>query len=120
MPTSADREAYRVAEGKLAGLASATAPDRLSAIADDVLAVAGLLGREPRLRRALTDVARDGQERAELLRGLLAGKISDEAVDLGTALAAGRWSSPTQLLSAVERLGVTVLLAAANRADELG
>ncbi|GAA5182428.1 F0F1 ATP synthase subunit delta [Rugosimonospora acidiphila] len=120
MQTSTDRDAYRAAEEKLEALAPATAPDRLSGIADDVLAVAELLDREPRLRRALADGARDGQERAELLRGLLAGKVSDEAVDLAAALATGRWSSPTQLLGGVERLGVAVLLSAANRADELG
>jgi F-type H+-transporting ATPase subunit delta len=120
MQTSTDREAYRAAQERLAALAPATAADRLSAVADDVLAVAVLLGREPRLRRALSDAARDPGERSELLRGLLAGKIGDEAVELTTALAAGRWSAPSQLLDGAERLGVAVLMAAAGRADELG
>jgi F-type H+-transporting ATPase subunit delta len=120
MQTSTDREAYRAAEEKLAALAPATPAERLAAIADDVLAVAGLLGREPRLRRALADGARDAGERADLLRGLLAGKVGDEAVDLTTALAAGHWSAPAQLLDAAERLGVAVLLAAAGQSGELG
>jgi F-type H+-transporting ATPase subunit delta len=120
METSTDRDAYRAAEQKLESLASETSAERLTGVADDVLAVASLLVREPRLRRALADSARGGQERAELLRGLLAGKIGDEAVELTSTLAAGRWSAPSQLLDSAERLGVAVLLAAADRADELG
>ncbi|HEY2669255.1 MAG TPA: F0F1 ATP synthase subunit delta [Rugosimonospora sp.] len=120
MQTSTDRDAYRAAEQKLEALASATAPDRLTEIADEVLAVADLLGREPRLRRALADSVRDGRERSELLSGLLSGKVGDDAVELISALVAGRWSAPAQLLDSAERLGVAVLLAAAHRADELG
>jgi F-type H+-transporting ATPase subunit delta len=116
MQTSTDRESFQAAERALDALAG----DRLGGIAEDVLAVAGLLGREPRLRRALADSARTGEERAGLLRGLLDGKLGADGINLVAALAEGRWSAPSQLLDAVERLGVTALLAAADGADELG
>jgi F-type H+-transporting ATPase subunit delta len=117
MQTSTDRESFQAAERELDGL---TGADRLSAVADDVLAVAGLLGGEPRLRRALTDGSRTGEERTGLLHGLLDGKVGEDAVKLVAVLVSGRWSAPSQLLDAVERLGVTALLAAADGAEELG
>jgi F-type H+-transporting ATPase subunit delta len=116
MQTSTDRESYQVAERALDGLSGA---DRLAGVADDVLAVAGLLGREPRLRRALADSARTAEERTGLLHGLLEGKVGGDAVDLVATLVGGRWSAPSQLLESVERLGVTALLAAADGSDEL-
>jgi F-type H+-transporting ATPase subunit delta len=119
MQTSTDRESFRAGERELDGLAGAGA-DRLAGIADDVLAVAGLLNREPRLRRALADAARSGEERSGLLRGLLEGKVGDDGLRLVAALVEGRWSAPAQLLDAVERLGVAALLAAADGAGELG
>jgi F-type H+-transporting ATPase subunit delta len=51
---------------------------------------------------------------------VLSGKLSEEAVDLVGTLVAGRWSTPGELLTAVERLGVDALLAGAERAGELG
>jgi F-type H+-transporting ATPase subunit delta len=120
MQTSTDRDSYRAGEERLEAFAADATPERLTAVADDVLAVAGLLAGEPRLRRALADPARPGQERAELLAGLLAGKIGEDAGGLLSALVAGRWSAPAQLLDGIERLGVSALLAAADRSDELG
>jgi F-type H+-transporting ATPase subunit delta len=116
MQTSTDRESFGAAERELDGLSGG---DRLSGVADEVLAVAGLLGQEPRLRRALADSARTADERTELLRGLLDGKVGADAVTLVAVLVGGRWSAPSQLLDAVERLGLTALLAAAEGADEL-
>jgi F-type H+-transporting ATPase subunit delta len=121
MQTSTDRESFQAAERELDALTgSAGVADRLPGVADDVLTVAGLLGREPRLRRALADSARSGEERTGLLRGLLDGKLGEDAVGLVAVLVGGRWSAPSQLLDAVERLGVTALLAAAGGEDELG
>src|SRR5262245_8951119 len=112
---TATREAFGAAEEKLsAGTAKAPAAQR-TAIADEILAVGGLLRGEPRLRRALTDPARPGSARAELLVSLLGGKVSTTAVDALAVLVAGRWSRPTELLDATERLGVDALLGAADK-----
>ena len=87
--------------------------------ADEILAFATLLAREPRLRRALSDPSRGGDERATLVGGLLQGKVGDDTIALLGTLASGRWSAPSELLDAAERLGVDALLASAERSGEL-
>jgi F-type H+-transporting ATPase subunit delta len=114
-----NRESYQPAADKLGSLAEGAAPEELISISDEVLAIGRLLGREPRLRRALADPARAADQRVELLRAVLSGKVSDGVLELVTALISGRWPHASDLLDAVERLGVDALLAAAERADEL-
>ncbi len=117
---AASRESYAAAGDKLTELAGSATPEQLAGTADELLAVADLLGREPRLRRALADPARSGSERAGLLTGVVQGKVSDQALDLLGALASGRWSSSADLLDATENLGVDALLASAEKAGDLG
>jgi F-type H+-transporting ATPase subunit delta len=113
------RESYAPAAERLDRYVADASPADLTEVADELLAVGGLLGREPGLRRALTDPARRPDHRVELLRGLLAGKAGDESLGLVEELVKARWSSPGQLRDAAERLGVDSLLAAAEKADEL-
>src|SRR5262245_49336674 len=108
---AASRESYGAAVARLESIVPDTTPDDLSATAEEVLAVAELLRREPRLRRALSDPARTGTDRVELLRSLVGGKVSDRAAGLLEALVGGRWSSSSELLDAVETLGVETILA---------
>lgn len=117
---AASRESYAAVVERFEAYVRGADPAAIAATADDLLAVAGLLQREPRLRRALADPARAAQDRASLLNSLLAGKVSEAANELLTALVTGRWSTPTELLDAVERLGVSGLLASADRAGDLG
>ena len=113
------RESYAAAAERLEALVTGERPVPLAGIADEILAVARLLERQPRLRRALSDPARAGEDRAGLLDSLIDGKVSDDAAALLRALVAGRWSSSTELLTATERLGVEALLASADSAGEL-
>jgi F-type H+-transporting ATPase subunit delta len=115
----ASREAYAAAAERLDEYARGKDAPAVAATADEIVAVAQLLVREPRLRRALSDPARTGEERAGLLRGLLDGRIGADSLDLLAALVAGRWPSPLQLLNAAERLGVEALLASAENAGDL-
>lgn len=119
MSSPVTREAYGAAKDRLESLAAAADRGRLRELADEILSVARLIGREPRLRRALVDISRPAETRVELLRTLLAGKVSDDAVALLSDLVGGRWSVPSELLDATERLGVDALLAGAERAGEL-
>jgi len=119
MASSVSQQAYNSAVEKLsAGTGSATAA-QLATIADEILSVAGLLRAQPGLRRALTDPSRAGAERAELLRSLLAGKLSEATVDTLTALVSGRFSKPTELLDVTERLGAEALLRSSEKAGTL-
>jgi F-type H+-transporting ATPase subunit delta len=116
---AASRESYAAAVARLESIVPDTSPEDLASTAEEVLAVAGMLRREPRLRRALSDPARTGTDRAELLRSLLGSKVSDRAADLLATLAGGRWSASAELLDAVETLGVEAILAGADRAGDL-
>lgn len=114
---SVSREAYAAAAGRLEALAADGRP--LGAVADEILAVAGLLAAQPQLRRALADPSRPGADRAGLLQGILQGKISADAAELVHSLVNGHWPSANALLNAMERLGVEALLAGAQAAGEL-
>ena len=116
---AASRESYAAAADSLTEYAAKAQPLALATAGDEILAVADLLRREPRLRRALADSSRDADERAGLLGAVLQGKVGDAALGLLTALVRGRWSAPSELLDSVERLGVEALLAGAERAGEL-
>jgi F-type H+-transporting ATPase subunit delta len=117
---AASRESYATAVDALNEFAGGATPQRLTETGDEILAVADLLRREPRLRRALADGSRAADERAGLLGSVFAGKIGDEALGLLTALVRGRWPTSAELLDAVERIGAETLLAGSERADELG
>jgi F-type H+-transporting ATPase subunit delta len=117
---AASRESYATAADSLAEYAATATPPQLATAGDEILAVADLLRREPRLRRALADASRDADDRAGLLGAVLEGKVGDAALGLLTALVRGRWSAPGELLDSVERLGLEALLAGADRAGELG
>ena len=113
----ASRESYAAARAELDGLTDSAA---LATAADEILSVGALLAREPRLRRALSDPARTGEERSALLLGLVGEQIGQTARQLLGTLVAGRWSSPSELRDGVDRLGVEALIVSADRADELG
>jgi F-type H+-transporting ATPase subunit delta len=116
---SAIRDSYGPAAERLMAYAANADASALAELADEVLGVATLLGREPRLRRALADPARNPEDRVELARGLLSGKLGEEALWLVEALVSARWSSAGELRDAAERLGADTVLAGAERAGEL-
>ena len=119
MASSFGRESLAEATEKfVTATAEATAEQR-TAVADEILSVAALLKTQPRLRRALTDPSRSGSARADLLRSLLTGKASEITVDVLATLAGGRWSRPSELLDATEKLGVDAVLTAAERSGNL-
>jgi len=120
MASPESRVSYAKASDRLTANTRTATAAQLATVADEVLSVAGLLRAEPRLRRALTDPARSGEERAQLLRGLVAGKLAESTVGALTTLVSGRWGRPTELLDATERLGVDTVLRAADKGGKLG
>ena len=116
---SVSRESYAAAAERLDAFATGERPVPLAGIADEILSVADLLRRQPRLRRALSDPSRTGGDRADLLGSLVDGKVAEDTATLLRTLAAGRWSSSAELLDATERLGVEALLASADSAGDL-
>jgi F-type H+-transporting ATPase subunit delta len=116
---SVSRESYAAAVERLEGYVTGDRPVALAGVADEILAVAQLLERQPRLRRSLSDPSRPGTDRAELLGSLLEGKVSADTASLLRTLVAGRWAAPSELLNATERLGVEAVLASADAAGDL-
>jgi F-type H+-transporting ATPase subunit delta len=116
---AASREAYSAAKAALATYARGAQAQALATTGDELLAFAALLADQPRLRRALSDPARVSTARVELVRGLLAGKVAQSTVDLAAQLVEGRWSAPSELLEATERLGVDAVLAGAEESGDL-
>ncbi|MGY0233413.1 F0F1 ATP synthase subunit delta [Longispora urticae] len=116
---AASRESYATARAQLDSYVASASAEDVAANAGDVLGVAALLGREPGLRRALSDANRTGTERSALLNQILAGKVGAGAATLLGALASGLWSRPTDLVNAAERLGAESLLASAEKSGQL-
>jgi F-type H+-transporting ATPase subunit delta len=119
MASSGSRAALAGATEKLTADTATATVAQVASVADEILSVAGLLRAQPRLRRALTDPARSGADRAELLRSLLSGKLSEITVDALATLVAARFRSPSELLDATERLGAEALLDSGDRAGDL-
>ena len=117
---AASRESYKIAAERLDAYVRGAEPSAVASTADDILSVATLLRREPRLRRALSDPARVGADRSGLLGEMLRGRIGADALDLLASLVSGRWSAPSELLDGAERLGVEALLASADKSGDLG
>ncbi|WP_308207597.1 hypothetical protein [Actinomadura madurae] len=94
----------------------------LARLGGDLFAVLHLVDREHGLRRAVSDPARDGADKAQLVQILLEGKVSPAALGLVADVVRLRWSKPSELSDAVEALAVTAESARAEadgRIDDL-
>jgi F-type H+-transporting ATPase subunit delta len=87
--------------------------DPRGGVSEDLPAFVGLLRREPRLRATLTDIALPPEVRKEVLRSLLADKVSPATLEL-IGLLADEALSPQQLERAAADLAVRGILAAAD------
>jgi F-type H+-transporting ATPase subunit delta len=103
---------------QLDAMASARGAEPME-LADDLFAVAALLDSSATLRRALTDPGRDGEARADVLRGLLAGKVSQDSVRLTGSLVAARWSQAGDLGDTCELLAIDAVVIAAEQDGDL-
>jgi len=113
----ASRASLSAAKERLAAALAGKTAAEASEVGDQLLAVLGLLDREPALRRSLSDPSRERTARNGLARALLADKVSETTLDLVTGLVASRWSAPGDLTDAIEQLAV---LAIAEAADQEG
>ena len=93
--------------------------DGFTGLANELYAVAGVLDAQPRLRRMLADPAAPAASRAALAESLVGGKVGASALAVVKAAAALRWSSPWDLVDAIESTADDTLLAAAERAGAI-
>lgn len=93
--------------------------DAASALSNDLFAVVNVLGQNVALRRAITDPSRSAADKSGLLKQLLGTKISEKAFAIGESAVANRWSSPADLLIALEQIAIQAEAGAANARGEL-
>ena len=102
-------------DAALTGISAADA----QSMALELFAVVATMDSSTALRRALTDSSRDAGEKTALVKDLFGSKISPKTAELLAALAALRWSSPSELADAAEQLAIETSASAANMAGEL-
>src|SRR5258708_38634959 len=101
------------AKERLAAALAGKPAAEASEVGDQLLAVLGLLDREPALRRSLSDPSRERAARNGLARALLAGKISQTTLGLVAGPGSARWAEPGDLPPPLEQLGALAESAAA-------
>jgi F-type H+-transporting ATPase subunit delta len=117
---AASREALASAELRLLEVIDSIKDARgLTSLAEELFAVVGLLSKQPALRRALANGSSDPAVREQLVRSLLAGKVSDETMQVLVAVVTARWSSPREMVDGIDSLARTALLVRAERDGRL-
>jgi F-type H+-transporting ATPase subunit delta len=117
---AASREALATLRREQESVTSQKLPaDAMATIVSDLYAIADLLVEEPQLRRTLGDAATAPDWRAGLLASVLADKIGPTALQVAQTAARGHWSSPWDLIDALELAADDILFAAAEREGSL-
>ncbi len=91
----------------------------LGTLADELSAVADLFDREHGLRRGFSDASRPAEQKAQAVRALLAGKVSEPALETTVAAVEAKWSRSSDLADALERLSVVASAAEAESQSRL-
>jgi F-type H+-transporting ATPase subunit delta len=113
---SASRRALAELRERLDGVTGRfSTAEGLTGLAQELYAVVDLLIAQPRLRRRLADPTTSARGRAELAGRLFDQKIGASSLELVRQAVALRWSSPWDLLDALETVADDVLLAAAEQ-----
>ncbi|GAB3714423.1 F0F1 ATP synthase subunit delta [Amycolatopsis oliviviridis] len=115
---AASREALDLAENRLGEVLAAAGTDPAT-VGDELLSVVALLDREIGLRRAVADGSASSEARIGLVRGILAGKVSEPALQVLDTVAGSRWSSPRELTDGLEALGRSALLTSAEKSGNI-
>ena len=85
----------------------------------DLLAMVVVFDSNISLSRALTDRSRSVADKSELIKRVFANSVSEVTLSFAHELIALRWSSPSDLVSAIERLGIETDAAAAEKSNSL-
>jgi F-type H+-transporting ATPase subunit delta len=106
--------------GRIAdAVAGPPAPPDLNSLSRDLFAVVDALDGSASLRRIVTDPGTPEEARRNFVRGLLQGKVSDEAVEVVVQAVTMRWASGRTLTAALERQAVRAELLQGDRAGQL-
>ncbi|MDO8108272.1 F0F1 ATP synthase subunit delta [Isoptericola sp. b441] len=95
-----------------------SAEQQAAVLGAQLFAVVDALIASASLRRAMSDPARSGEDKAGLVRSLL-GAADERTADVVAELARRRWSDDEDLVDAVEELAADAVLASAQDAGRL-
>ena len=108
----ASRASYEELRDRLDSVAGAAGT--AENIGDQLFAVVRLLDSEHGLRRALADASKPSNEKADVVRRLLHGKVTRATEDLVADAAAARWATSGDFADALEQLAIEALTIAAQ------
>ncbi len=111
---SASRDALAALVDKFDDVTADLDVEQLQTLADDLASVTKLLNREVILTRHLADPSNDSAPKERLLESVLGGQVGDQALEILKAAVAGRWSSDSNLVDAVEHVARLALLVRAE------
>jgi F-type H+-transporting ATPase subunit delta len=100
-------------------LSAAAVGEHAGQLGDELFGVAGVLDREPGLRRMLSDPSRPADAKAALAETVLRGKVAAATLEVVTGLARSHWSAPGDLADAAEQLAVLAIVEGADAEGKL-
>lgn len=112
---AASRESLAEANSRMDDVVDHSSAADLERLGDELFAVTRLLTAELTLRRHVTDPAVPPQARAGLLRQLLGGRISEQALEVAEGVVQSRWSRPGDVVIALEHLARRATLGVAEK-----
>ncbi|MCX9191900.1 F0F1 ATP synthase subunit delta [Carbonactinospora thermoautotrophica] len=101
----ASRNSLAQVRESLTERAERTGVQGFDTLVEELFAVARLLSRESALRGLLADPGTAGRQKVSLLESLLSGKVAPLTLEVLGEVVEARWSSPRDLVDAVEILG---------------
>lgn len=104
------RSSFEQARSALAERARQASQSGFDSLGAELLAVSGLLAGSHQLRAALADSGSPAENRRAVVERLLAGQVSEPAVEVVADVAGRRWSRPRDVVDTVEGLGIEAYL----------
>jgi F-type H+-transporting ATPase subunit delta len=119
---SASRDAQAAVVARFDALSGSLSTSDLSTLADELVAVANLLLREPMLARHLAEATGETDAKKQLVQRVLGGRVGTTTLDLLDTAVSVRWSKTGDFGGALQHVARLSLLAKAERdyqADEV-
>jgi ATP synthase F1 delta subunit len=116
---AASREALASLVSEFDSVAGGLDAGGLTALADDLAAVAKLLITESTLNKHLAEPADSATAKVALVDKLLTGKVGEPALKLVRTAGSQRWSTEANLVDGIEHIARLALLQRANAAGEV-
>lgn len=98
--------------------AAASSQARATTMAGDLFGLAATLRSEGTMRRFVADAAVDTRAKTGLVEQVFSGKVDDGSLALLTSAVGRKWTTPRDLVDALEYLGVVAHVASAGKDSE--